>query len=103
VTSPNEESAFQDDGAVSSNGIVMGTYLHGLFDNENFRAAFLDFLRRRKREPNGTNEPCGLAETEFDPIAPAGDALESDGFAGLAMAAAAHLDMKKIYSMLDLD
>ena len=103
VTSPSEESAFQDDGAVSRNGIVMGTYLHGLFDNQNFRAAFLDFLRRRKRERNGTNEPCGLAETEFDPRAPEADALQSDGFAELARATAAHLDMKKIYSMLDLD
>ncbi|MRR39505.1 cobyric acid synthase, partial [bacterium] len=103
VTSPSEESAFQDDGAVSSNGIVMGTYLHGLFDNQNFRAAFIDFLRRRKRDRNGTNEPCGLAETESDPRAPVGDALESDGFAELARATAAHLDMKKIYSMLDLD
>jgi adenosylcobyric acid synthase len=32
------------DGAVSSDGLVMGTYLHGLFGNDDFRAKFLEKL-----------------------------------------------------------
>ena len=103
LTSPREESAFQDDGAVSSSGIVIGTYLHGLFDNENFRAAFLDFLRRRKGERNETNDFCPGIEAESGLEAAREVALESDGFADLARATADHLDIKKIYRMLDLD
>ncbi len=33
------------DGAVSADGRVMGTYLHGIFDNADFRHAFLNRLR----------------------------------------------------------
>lgn len=36
------------DGAVSSDGLVMGTYLHGIFDNDAYRRAVLDALRMRK-------------------------------------------------------
>lgn len=36
------------EGAVSDNGLVMGTYLHGIFDNDNFRRRFIDHLRERK-------------------------------------------------------
>lgn len=42
------EPAFGDDGAVSGNGLVIGTYLHGLFENENVRNSFLDYLYKRK-------------------------------------------------------
>ena len=35
------------DGAVSEDGLVMGTYLHGLFASDAFRAAFLARLGRR--------------------------------------------------------
>ena len=36
------------DGAVSADGRVFGCYLHGLFDNAEFRRHFLNVLRRRK-------------------------------------------------------
>jgi len=117
-TSPAEEHAFGDDGAVSGSGIVIGTYLHGLFDNENFRAAFLDFLRRRKEEKSDEGKKenkeksmheveksseTGRPQIQSDAIASEGYALQSDGFDRLARATEAHLDMKKIYQMLDLD
>lgn len=36
------------DGAVSGDGRVFGTYIHGIFDNAGFRSAFLNKLRRAK-------------------------------------------------------
>jgi adenosylcobyric acid synthase len=39
---------FQPDGAQSPDGRVWGTYVHGLFDNDDFRLAFLNLLRREK-------------------------------------------------------
>ena len=97
VTRPEGEAAFGDDGAVSESGIVIGTYLHGLFENENFCNAFLDFLRSRKTPGKGQGEglsPCaemGARKTK------------GDGFAKLAIAVEANLDMAKIWRMLDLD
>ncbi len=39
------------DGAVSPDGRVFGTYLHGVFDNAGFRAAFLNRIRQEKGLP----------------------------------------------------
>lgn len=39
------------DGAVSEDGLVLGTYVHGVFDDDPFRHAFLDLAR----------EACGLS------------------------------------------
>ena len=36
------------DGAVSHNGLVWGTYIHGVFDQPGFRRAWLNQVRRRK-------------------------------------------------------
>lgn len=36
------------DGAVSADGLVMGTYLHGIFDNDEFRRAILNAIRVKK-------------------------------------------------------
>ena len=37
-------SGFSDDGCVNDTGLIWGTYLHGLFENEHLRDAFLEFL-----------------------------------------------------------
>ena len=37
-----------DDGAVSSNGNVIGTYLHGIFDNDGFRLGLINHLKKKK-------------------------------------------------------
>ncbi len=36
------------DGAVGKKGFVFGTYLHGIFDNENFRRSFVKYLYQNK-------------------------------------------------------
>lgn len=37
-----------EDGAISKDGKVWGTYIHGIFDNDEFRRGFINHLRRRK-------------------------------------------------------
>ncbi len=36
------------DGAISEDGTVIGTYLHGIFDNDNFRKNIIKFLKKQK-------------------------------------------------------
>ena len=76
------EPAFGDDGSVSENGLVIGTYLHGLFENDNFRNSFLGYLYDQK----------GLIYQNKTP----GDGIEElAGFIG------SHLNMELIYGMLE--
>ena len=77
------------DGAVSPDGRVFGTYLHGIFDNENFRDAFLDYLYERKN-------PC-------EPGSGRSPAPKGSGFQELAQAVEANLDLEKVWRMLGLD
>ncbi len=37
-----------DDGAISDDGNVIGTYVHGIFDNDEFRLELINCLRRKK-------------------------------------------------------
>lgn len=51
--------AGSSDGAVRDDGLVWGTYIHGLFDQSPFRRAWLNRLRRRKGLP-----PIELARSQ---------------------------------------
>lgn len=44
----NGKTVKSPDGAVSENGLVMGTYIHGIFDNDGFRRGLLNALRQKK-------------------------------------------------------
>jgi len=66
------------DGAVTKDGRIFGTYLHGLFHNDQFRAAYLNRIRRRKGLPD--REP----------------AIQNDPFDKLAAHLEKSLDMKKL-------
>ncbi|MDQ0203675.1 cobyric acid synthase [Pectinatus haikarae] len=39
------------DGAVSADGFIMGSYIHGIFDNDEYRRTLLNILRKRKDLP----------------------------------------------------
>jgi len=70
------------DGAISADGRVFGTYLHGIFDNHAFRAAYLNRLRRAK----------GLAEQT-------GQAPAADPYDQLALHMEKHLDLARIFQI----
>jgi adenosylcobyric acid synthase len=52
------------DGAVSANGRVYGTYVHGLFDDARFCRALVNTLRRRRGLPDLTGQDW-LSQREF--------------------------------------
>jgi adenosylcobyric acid synthase len=56
------------DGAISDDGWVFGTYLHGLFDNDALRARLLANLARRKGVPFEPGVPLDR-ESEYDRLA----------------------------------
>lgn len=57
-------------GACRNDGLLWGSYLHGLFDADGFRRWFIDGLRRRKGlEPLGTIQVCYDLEPAFERLA----------------------------------
>ncbi|GBG54839.1 cobyric acid synthase [Sporomusaceae bacterium FL31] len=48
INSRSEQAMQYDDGVISDDGLVMGTYIHGIFDNDAYRRAILDALRVKK-------------------------------------------------------
>lgn len=75
------------DGAASADGLVVGTYLHGLFENRLFRRRVLAALATR----------AGVA---LPPAAP--DSSVEAAFDDLARAIREHVDLDAITAMLDL-
>jgi adenosylcobyric acid synthase len=70
------------DGAVSQDGRVFGTYLHGIFDNHGFRTSYLNRLRRDKGLPE---------QAQAVPAA--------DPFDQLALHMEKHLDLARIFEI----
>jgi adenosylcobyric acid synthase len=90
VTRRGGQLASGHDGAVSSTGLIWGTYFHGIFDNDSFRGGLLGWLRQRRgleELPNQGLPSQALLERELD---------------RLAMESRACLDMKAIYGLLGL-
>jgi adenosylcobyric acid synthase len=62
----------EDEGAVNAAGTIVGSYLHGLFDNREFTLTLLNNLRRDKRiAPLATAAPdyADLRRQEYDRLA----------------------------------
>lgn len=77
------------DGAVSDNGLVWGSYFHGIFDNDAFRGHLLNWLRERK---GLQARSCQLRQAEL---------LEQE-LDRLAEISRERLDMNGIYGLLGL-
>ncbi|UPU36663.1 cobyric acid synthase [Geomonas paludis] len=82
ISSRSGAGADLEDGAVSADGRVFGTYLHGIFDNHAFRTGFLNRIRRQK----------GIPERAEVALAP-------DPFDELAVHMEKHLDLERIFQI----
>ncbi len=57
------------DGAISTDGAVVGTMLHGIFENDALRSAMIRMLRRRKGIDATEGPPIPTREEEYDRLA----------------------------------
>ncbi|OPY20497.1 MAG: cobyric acid synthase [Methanomethylovorans sp. PtaU1.Bin093] len=78
-------TAFGDDGSIDESGTVIGTYLHGLFENSNIRTALMIYLAEKKG-------------VEFHPEVAT---TEEEAYKELADIVRSCLDMDKIYAMIE--
>lgn len=76
------------DGAVSQDGRIFGTYLHGLFESDSFRRGFLNALRREK----------GLPPRTLAPVSSRRQVLLDR----LAETVRSSVDLEAVYRLLDL-
>jgi adenosylcobyric acid synthase len=76
------------DGAISDDGLVMGSYIHGLFDEGAFTKAFINLIRQEKGI---------LPENHTDMTFEAFKENEYDKLADLIRR---HIDLKKVYEIL---
>jgi adenosylcobyric acid synthase len=99
VTTSNVQ-VFGDDGAQDDTGLVLGTYLHGLFHNDNFRSALLEYIHEnRSRRIKGMchNTPFRTnseRKTHAD--------YDGDTFDELALVIQRHIDVEALYSIIGL-
>jgi adenosylcobyric acid synthase len=77
-----------EDGSVSPNGMIFGTYLHGIFENARFREIYLNRIRMEKGMPLRRGN---LKKAQDDPFEQLAGHLEQ------------HLDMKQILAICGLD
>jgi adenosylcobyric acid synthase len=85
ISSRSGEKVDMLDGAVSQDGRIMGTYIHGIFENDGFRSAILNRLRRKK----------GLST--ITPVSSDADPLEQ-----LAAHLEKYLDISRIFNLCGL-
>ncbi len=92
---------FDDDGGQDATGLVFGTYLHGLFHNDNFRSALVEHLHsRRMRKPHGAHRRAPQRSTGLERQLPSDQ--DVDPFDELARVVLEHVDMQALYSIIGL-
>ena len=80
-----------EDGAISKDGKVWGTYIHGIFDNDEFRRGFINRLRKRKGL-----RPLSRSNVLYY------HQMKREGFNNLERGLRENLDMDFIYQILNL-
>jgi adenosylcobyric acid synthase len=82
----SSRNIFGNDGAIDETGLVIGTYLHGLFDNKNIREALMQYLYKKK----------GLE------YSPENAMTENDAYEELANVVEQNLEMEKLYEIIGI-
>jgi adenosylcobyric acid synthase len=85
LETPDGKQPYQD-GAVNAGGTVFGTYIHGLFNRDSFRAGFLDSLRKYHNLAASGLYYREEKEKEYDKLA---DLVRNS------------LDMEKVYRIIE--
>ncbi|HBO84011.1 MAG TPA: hypothetical protein DD641_03375 [Deltaproteobacteria bacterium] len=88
ITSRNDSPVKIQDGAVSDNGKVWGTYIHGIFDNDEFRTDFLNEIRSKKGLP--LQKKISFRDKKDENIKTLADVVRNN------------IDIKKIYDIAGL-
>lgn len=86
ITNRNGNPTMIEDGAVSEDGSIWGTYIHGIFDNDMFRVLFLNKIRASK----------GLPMQEAIPF----KEKKNEGIKRLAEVVSKSVDMHRFYSII---
>jgi len=89
ILTENNKQVKRQDGAVSSDGKVYGTYLHGIFDGSEFR----NFFFNKVRKANGLKELSMTTQEYKD--------FKKEQYDKLASVLRENLDMEKIYEILN--
>jgi len=92
---------FSDDGAQDEDGLVLGTYLHGLFHNDNFRSVLYEYLHSRHSQRRQHVRHKALSLSTTSQRAPHSD-YDGDPFNELARVVQQHVDMEALYSIIGL-
>lgn len=87
IKSRSGENVNSTDGVVRSDGLVMGTYIHGIFDNDRFRRAVINALRARK----GLSALTVMTDTNV---------RKQQAYNRLANTVRSSLDIKKLYEIM---
>ncbi|MDV0445880.1 Cobyric acid synthase [Methanimicrococcus sp. At1] len=82
----SNEPIFGSDGACSKDGTVIGTSMHGFFDNKNLRVALLKYLAEKKGVPYAEEDGFTM----------------QDGFEELAKVFEENIDVEFIYKIMGL-
>jgi len=101
-TTTSEFPIFGDDGAQDETGLVLGTYLHGLFHNDNFRAALLKYLHSRHPQVCRVTglSPLSLTISELGKYSD--EEEDEDPFDEIAGVVAQHVDVQALYLIIGL-
>ncbi|WP_169704142.1 hypothetical protein [Candidatus Kuenenia stuttgartiensis] len=78
------------DGCISHDGNIMGTYIHGIFDNDGFRSGLLFYLKQKK----------GVHATKTSSIKT--QKTKDDNYNALAEAVRENINMNMLYDILQI-